>query len=102
MFHGQGTSTYADETKYIGEHKEGERNGQGTYFFADGRVWEGQWRNDDWVNGRKYAAGEYKGSTVVTTNTPSTGGTSSEELAEARQTAKIERGRRQQPATPSR
>ena len=33
---------------------------------------------------------------MVTTNTPSTGGASSEELAEARKTAKIEREKRQQ------
>jgi len=29
-------------------------HGQGTYTFADGRVWQGQWKDDEWVNGKKY------------------------------------------------
>jgi len=61
LFHGQGTYTFRygeyKGYKYVGEWKSNKRNGQGTYTFADGRVWEGQWSNDEWVNGKKYAAG---------------------------------------------
>ena len=30
---GQGTYTFADGTKYVGEWQDGKRNGQGTYTF---------------------------------------------------------------------
>jgi hypothetical protein len=34
--HGQGTYTWADGTKYVGEYKDNQRNGQGTLTYADG------------------------------------------------------------------
>ena len=54
----QGTHTFADGTKYVGEYRDGTRHGQGTYTFADGRVWIGLFSDDEWVSGKKYAAGE--------------------------------------------
>ena len=33
--------------------------GYGTYTFADGRVWEGQWDGHSFLSGNKYAPGEY-------------------------------------------
>ena len=38
--------------RYIGQWKDGERNGQGTYIWADGDRFVGQWRN-----GEKYGQG---------------------------------------------
>ncbi len=55
---GQGTYTYADGDKYVGEFRDDKKHGQGTYFFADGRVWHGLFRNDEWNRGRQYAAGQ--------------------------------------------
>ena len=43
-------------------------NGYGTYFFADGRVWDGQWKDKKLVSGKKYAKGEYKGPVVADNN----------------------------------
>ena len=56
---GQGTLTYTEGSKYVGEYKDGEGHGQGTFFFSDGRVWEGQFRDSKFIEGKKYAAGEY-------------------------------------------
>ena len=63
-----GSYTWEKGDKYVGEFKDGKKHGQGTYFFADGRVWEGQWKDDEWVSGKKYAAGEYNGSVVADNN----------------------------------
>ena len=46
--------------RYEGEFKEGELNGQGTYYFNDGRVWKGQFSNGEWITGKEYEIGEYK------------------------------------------
>ena len=43
-------------------------HGQGTFYFSDGRVWDGQWENNDWVSGKKYAKGEYKDSVIADNN----------------------------------
>ena len=40
---GQGTYTYASGDKYVGEFKDDKRNGQGTYTWADGSVEAGIW-----------------------------------------------------------
>ena len=46
---GQGTFTWADGEKYVGEFKDGKRNGQGTYTYADGRIKKGLWENGEFV-----------------------------------------------------
>ena len=38
---GYGTYTYANGSKYVGEWKDGKENGQGTYTFANGTVDKG-------------------------------------------------------------
>ena len=43
---GRGTYYFADRQKYVGEWKDGKRHGQGTYFWADGGRYEGEWQND--------------------------------------------------------
>jgi hypothetical protein len=43
---GQGTFTWADGSKYVGEWKDGKRNGQGTYTWADGDKYVGEWKDD--------------------------------------------------------
>ena len=42
---GEGTMTYADGSKYVGQWKDGMRNGQGTMTYADGRVEKGIWKD---------------------------------------------------------
>jgi hypothetical protein len=36
VFHGQGTMCYTDGTKYVGEFDDGERHGNGIFYYADG------------------------------------------------------------------
>ena len=58
-FHGQGTYTYADGGKYVGQW-DGQRSGQGTMIYANGNKYVGQWR-DDKPNGQGtlyYAPGQ--------------------------------------------
>jgi hypothetical protein len=46
---GRGTSTYADGGKYVGEYRYGKKHGQGTYTSADGRVKEGIWEDNNYL-----------------------------------------------------
>ena len=70
-----GTYTYADGNKFVGEHKDGKYNGQGTYFFlADnqfkGDKYVGEYKDNKvngqgtytFANGNKYV-GEFKDGT---------------------------------------
>jgi hypothetical protein len=43
---GQGTYTYASGAVYVGEFRDGDANGQGTYTFASGAVYVGEFRDD--------------------------------------------------------
>ena len=40
---GDGTMTYKDGSKYVGEWEGAHRHGQGTHTWADGTVYKGQW-----------------------------------------------------------
>ena len=42
---GYGTYTYADGSKYAGEFKDGKKHGQGTFTFASGKVMKGVGKN---------------------------------------------------------
>ena len=42
---GQGTYTWPDGDKYVGEHKDGKKNGQGTYTFASGNKYVGEYKD---------------------------------------------------------
>ena len=62
-----GTETFADGEKYVGEYKDGKRNGQGTYTFPDGQKYVGEWKDGKrngqgtatFASGSKYV-GDYK------------------------------------------
>jgi len=62
-----GTATFPDGRKYVGEFKDGNRNGQGTYTFPDGRKYVGEFKDGNrngqgtytFPDGRKYV-GEFK------------------------------------------
>jgi hypothetical protein len=41
-----GTNTFASGNKYVGEFKDGKRNGQGTYTFASGNKYVGEYKDD--------------------------------------------------------
>jgi hypothetical protein len=43
---GYGTYTYANGSKYVGEYKNGKIHGQGAYTFANGTVDKGIWKNN--------------------------------------------------------
>lgn len=81
-----GTLRFADGSKYVGEFKNGKRNGRGTYSSLSGERYEGDWKDDrrngfgyEWAaNGSitkvgRWADGMYVGSTplvpIVATHT---------------------------------
>lgn len=41
--HGQGTLTFANGNKYVGEWKDGLRSGEGVFDWANGNKYEGKW-----------------------------------------------------------
>ena len=45
-FNGQGTLTFANGNKYVGEFKDDEREGQGTFTFANGNKYVGEFKDD--------------------------------------------------------
>ncbi len=44
-YHGLGSAFY-ENGSYFGEFKLGKRDGEGTYYFNDGRSYAGEWKND--------------------------------------------------------
>ena len=51
---GQGTFTLPDGEKYVGKWKDGKRNGQGTFTFPDGTKYVGGWKGSNPWNGIEY------------------------------------------------
>lgn len=59
--------TFSNGDKYVGEYKDGKKNGQGTYTYADGEKYVGEWKDGKrhgqgtitFVSGNKYV-GEFK------------------------------------------
>jgi len=49
MFHGKGVYTFSDGRKYVGSWKNGLRNGYGEFYFPDGWVDKGQWKDDKFI-----------------------------------------------------
>jgi hypothetical protein len=47
--HGQGTYIYANGDKYVGEFKGSEQHGQGTYIHADGKIEKGIWKDGELI-----------------------------------------------------
>ena len=45
---GQGTRTFPNGDKYVGEYKDGKSNGQGTLAFANGNKHVGEYKDDTW------------------------------------------------------
>jgi uncharacterized protein YgiM (DUF1202 family) len=43
---GHGTAVLPDESKYVGQFKDGMRNGQGEATYSDGTMYKGQWAED--------------------------------------------------------
>ena len=44
---GQGTMSYPDGEKYVGQWKNRGRSGQGTEIWPNGEKYVGQWKHDD-------------------------------------------------------
>ena len=53
---GQFIVTYASGDKYVGEYKDGKRNGQGTYTFADGAKYVGEYKDGKYNGQGTYTA----------------------------------------------
>ena len=79
----EGTYTYANGDKYVGEYKDDKKHGQGTYTYADGAKYVGEWKDgnyhgqgtETYASGNKYV-GEYKnGRKPSRNNNKSTGDT---------------------------
>ena len=51
---GQGTRTYPNGEKYVGEFKNGIQNGQGTLTFPNGKKFKGKWKDGKPWNGTEY------------------------------------------------
>ena len=49
-WNGQGTLTYPNGSKYVGEFKDGKRNGQGVMFKVNGEILSGIWVNDNFMD----------------------------------------------------
>ena len=54
IFDGLGSLTHPDGRKYVGEWKDGKRNGQGTSTSTDGQKYVGEWKNGRTWNGIQY------------------------------------------------
>ena len=46
---GQGTYTWPNGEKYVGEYMNGLKHGQGTFTYADGKIEKGLWENGEFV-----------------------------------------------------
>ena len=56
---GQGTQTFPDGYKYVGEFKDGLRHGQGTQTLPDGYKFVGEWKYDQQIGGENTSTVNY-------------------------------------------
>ena len=47
--HGHGTYTFANGDVYVGQNKDGLAHGYGTMTYADGTIKDGKWENNEYV-----------------------------------------------------
>ncbi len=52
-FNGQGTFTFTNGNKYVGDFRNDNFNGQGTKTYADGTIEEGIWKDDKFQYAQK-------------------------------------------------
>jgi hypothetical protein len=55
----QGTYTFADGSNYVGEYKDGKRNGQGTYTYGSNSEWAGDKYVGKYEDGKRHGQGTY-------------------------------------------
>jgi len=53
LMHGQGIYIFDNWNQYVGEFRDGNMHGRGTYTYADGRVKEGIWENNEFKYAKK-------------------------------------------------
>jgi hypothetical protein len=59
---GQGILTWSNGNRYVGQFKDNNKNGKGTYYFVSGEKYTGEWMNDSmngqgiytWSNDNRY------------------------------------------------
>ena len=44
--HGSGTFSWADGRRYEGEYVNDQKEGKGIYYYHDGRKYDGEWKNN--------------------------------------------------------
>lgn len=54
--HGQGTFTWSDGRKYVGDYVNDKKEGHGVFTWPDGREYDGNWKN-----GKQHGDGKFKG-----------------------------------------
>ncbi len=54
----QGKFYYTDGSVYVGEFKDDKRNGQGTHTYTDGSLYKGIFKGE-WKNGRRWNGTQY-------------------------------------------
>ena len=54
---GQGTFTYPNGEKYVGDWKNGKYNGHGTFTYPDGNMYVGEFKDEKFWNGATYEIG---------------------------------------------
>jgi hypothetical protein len=52
--HGNGTLYYADGAMYEGQYADGKKHGNGIYYYADGAIYQGEWRES-----KRHGTGTY-------------------------------------------
>ena len=77
--HGFGTAIWSNGNKYAGEWQNDQQHGQGNFIWTDSRVWNGKWEDGSFIDGKKYAAGEFNNSSKISNlpickNSPQIGG----------------------------
>ena len=46
LSHEKGEYKFKSGDRYVGEYKEGVRDGKGIMYFSNGNIYEGEWKND--------------------------------------------------------
>lgn len=46
LYNGEGIYIFPDNQRYEGQMAKGKRQGEGTFYYTDGRIYKGSWHED--------------------------------------------------------